>query len=123
MNLRGDVIEESLQNKSILKDLNIVSTRVEKITPEHKTPWLKQWTLHTIEVKKNDAKNLAEMLSKNLESNYWYIDYKNEDIHYIIFPNRVFEVSLEKPDEYKPVIKHGLSLGIPIYQLDFSPKI
>ena len=121
--MRGDVIEESLQDKSILKNLNIVSTRVEKVTEKHKTPWLKQWTLHTIEVPDAEGEKLAEKLSRTLEPNYWYIDYKNSDTHYIIFPKKVFRVNCKSPEEYKPVVSYGVSLNIPRYQLDFSPEI
>ena len=123
MNLRGDVIEESLQDKTVLKDLNISSTRVEKVTKSHKTPWLKQWTLHTIEVKENEASELASKLSKALEPNYWYIDFKNDGTHYIIFPNKVFKVNRKDPKEYNPVVSYGLKMGIPRHQLDFSPAI
>lgn len=123
MNLRGDVIEESLNDKSILKSLNIISTRVEKVTKSHKTPWLKQWTLHTVDINEDEAPQLAEKLSKKLEPNYWYIDFKNTDTHYIIFPYKTFKVNRKKPEQYKPVVKYGLELGIPDYQLDFSPYI
>lgn len=123
MNLKGDVIEESLQDSSVLKDLNIISTRVEKVTKDHKTPWLKQWTLHTIEVEEDEAAELAEKLSHKLTDNYWYIDYKDDDTHYVIFPNKVFKVNRHQPEEYKPVVSYGLSLNIPRYQLDFSPEI
>ena len=122
-NYRGDIIEESLSNKNVLKEVNIVSTRVEKVTADHKTPWLKQWTLHTIEVTPAEAEALAEKLSHSLDGNYWYIDFKNDKTHYIIFPNKVFTVNRSQPEQYKPVVSHGLSLNIPRHQLDFSPEI
>lgn len=123
MTLSGDIIEESLQDKAILKQLDITSTRVEQVTEDHKTPWLKQWTLHTIEVQAEEAAELAEKLSHALESNYWYVDYKNDDLHYIIFPNKVFRVDRRNTEAYKSVVSYGLSLNIPRYQLDFSPDI
>lgn len=122
-NLTGDIIEESLQDKQILKQLAVKSTRVEKVTKEHKTPWLKQWTLHTISVPEETAAQLAEELSHALEPDYWYIDYKNDSTHFVIFPNKVFKVNRKNTDEYKPVVSYGLSLGIPSYQLDFSPDV
>ena len=123
MSLRGDIIEESFQDKSVLKDLNIVSTRVEKVTKDHKTPWLKQWTLHTIDVEESQASSLANELSNKLEPNYWYVDFKNEATHYVIFPGKIFKVNRKAPEEYGPVVDYGLSLNIPIYQLDFSPEV
>ena len=54
-NYKGDIIEESLSDKSILKEVDIISTRVEKVADEHQTPWLSQWTLDTIEVSDSQA--------------------------------------------------------------------
>jgi hypothetical protein len=121
--LTGDVIEESLKDKSVLKNLDIKITRVEKVTKKHRTPWLKQWTLCTISVPEDKAASLAETLSQALEANHWYVDYKNDTTHYVIFPGKVFKVNRKQPKEYKPVVDYGLSLHIPIYQLDFSPEI
>lgn len=50
MEYRGVIIEESLENKDILKDVKILETKVEKVVEEHKTPWIKQWTLHTVAI-------------------------------------------------------------------------
>ena len=51
----------------------------------------------------------------------WYADFKNDKYHFIIFRNKVFRVDRNKPEEYEEVKKYGISLGIPDYQLDFSP--
>jgi len=45
-NFVGDITEESLENKDVLKKIAIISTRVEKVTAEHKTSWILEWTLH-----------------------------------------------------------------------------
>lgn len=50
MNFSGVIIEESLTDKSVLDDVKIVSTEIEPITEEHKTPWVSQWTMHTVEI-------------------------------------------------------------------------
>ncbi|OVE79317.1 hypothetical protein BVY00_00615 [bacterium G20] len=123
MDYEGVIIEESLKNKSILQNVNILSTKVEPVTKEHKTPWLKQWTLHTFKIPETNAEKVAEELSRALEPNYWYADFKNQSTHLIIFPKKVFKIDRSKPEQYRQVIEHGLSLGIPSYQLDFSPVI
>lgn len=123
-NLRGVIIEESLENKDILQKLKIIKTKVEKVTEEHKTPWLKKWTLHTVEIPEEKADSMAKELSKSLDSKHsWYADFKNNMLHYIIFRNKVFKVDRSKPEQYGNVTKYGLTLGIPDYQLDFSPHI
>lgn len=124
MNYKGIIIEESLCDKSCLKDLDIVSTKVEQVTESHQTPWLKQWTLHTVEIDENKADSVVLEISKALEKTHeWYADFKNKRFHYIIFRGKVFKVDRKIPEEYEEVKKHGISLGIPDYQLDFSPDI
>lgn len=122
-NYTGVIIEESLDDKAVLERVKIVKTKVEPVTEHHKTPWLKQWTLHTCEIPEENIDDVAEKLSKSLDDNYWYADFKNDNFHYIIFPNKVFKVDRSKPVQYVEVTKHGVSLGIPDYQLDFSPAI
>lgn len=124
-NFNGVIIEESLEKKDVLKKVKILKTKVEKVTPEHNTPYLKQWTLHTVEIFENQADEIAEELSKSLDSSHgdWYADFKNNSFHYIIFHNKFFKVDRSKPEQYKKAVKHGLSLGIPDYQLDFTPDI
>ena len=79
MNYKGVIIEESLENKDILKDVKIIETKVEEVTEEHKTPWIKQWTLHTVEISENQVKNVAEKISRALDLEHnWYADFKNE---------------------------------------------
>lgn len=123
-NYKGTIIEESLENKDVLKNVNIISTKVEEVTEEHKTPWIKQWTLDTVEISENQADFIAQELSQSLDSKHnWYADFKNDNFHYIIFRNKVFKVDRLDKEQYNKVVKYGISLGIPDYQLDFSPDI
>lgn len=119
MDYRGIIIEESLANKSVLDDVTIVKTVVEAVTEDHKTPWLKQWTVHTVEVPEEKAEEIINKISKALDVG-WYADYKNDNHHYIIFGNKIFKVDRKKPSLYKEVKEYGVSVGIPDYQLDFA---
>lgn len=120
----GIVIEESLGNTDILRELKIISTKVEPVTEDHKTPWLSQWTLHAVEVGEDEAQKAAEEISKSLDGEHaWYADFKNDTHHYVIFRDRVFQVRRDSKEEYDEVVQYGLSLGIPKYQLDFSPTV
>ncbi len=117
---KGVIIEESLENKDVLQKVKIIKTKVEEVTKEHKTPWVKQWTLHTVEISGSEADEIAKELSKSLDSEHnWYADFKNDKFHYIIFRNKVFKVNRSKTEQYQEVINYGLSLGIPDYQLNF----
>lgn len=123
MDYKGTIIEESLENKEVLKDLKIIKTEIESVTKEHQTPWLKNWTMHTVEIEESKADEIAEKISQSLEKEHnWYADFKNNNIHFIIFRNKVFRIARKK-EEYEKVKKYGVMLGIPDYQLDFSPEI
>ena len=119
----GTIISESLTNTDVLKKVEIVSTKVEPITPKHQTPWLKQWTLYKVRIPEEDAEKIAHEISESLDFSHessWYADFKTETHHYIIFLHKVF--SLERDDEkgYNEATKYGISLGIPEYQVDFA---
>ena len=123
MNYHGVIIEESLENKSVLKEVKTISTKVEPITDEHKTPWIKQWTLHTVEISGEKADDVANQLSQNLDKEHsWYADFKNEKFHYIVYRSKVFKVDLQNPVLYRDAKQYGISLGIPEYQVDFAPE-
>lgn len=124
MNFEGVLIEESLEDKTILDRLNIVSTEVEKVTDDHKTPWVSQWTLHTININPNDIDYISSEISEMLDSKHnWYADFKNDRTHYIIFRDKVFVIDRSSESQYAEAIKYGISIGIPAYQVDFSPHV
>lgn len=122
----GVIIEESLNDKSLLGLLKISSQKIEKVTGHHKTPWIEQWTLDTVEIPEEKAEVIAQSLSTSFDTshqNSWYADFKNEHVHYVIFPNKVFKIDRSKPELYAQIASYGFSQGIPSYQLDFSPAI
>jgi len=124
MKFTGVIIEESLENKDVLGDIQILETNIEELTAEHRTPWVRQWTLHMVEILEEQADAVAEKISYSLDSNHsWYADFKNDAFHYVIFRNKFFKVDRSKKEQYDDVVKFGLSLNIPDYQLDFSPYI
>ena len=123
-NHKGVIIGESLESLSILEKIKIIDTEIEPVTEKHKTPWIKQWTLHTVEILEDQADEIAKELSEILDSEHnWYADFKNANFHYIIFRNKVFKVDRSKKQQYDNVTKYGVSLGIPDHQLDFSLQI
>lgn len=123
MEYKGVIIRESLTDVSVFQKVRIVKTDVESITPRHKTPWVKQWTLYTVEVEEEKAKEIASILSKNIDTSHdhpWYADFKNDKFHYIIYPNKIFKVDLSNPVLFNDAQEYGITLGIPKYQVDFS---
>lgn len=119
-NYKGTIIEESLEDMKVLKKLNITATRVETITDEHQTPWLTQWTLHAVEIPEGEARQIAEELSQSLDRAHggaWYADFRNKTHHYVIYRDKVFCLDRTSKGQYDAARQHGLSLGIPAYQL------
>lgn len=120
MMYKGDIIEESLENKDILKRLSIISTRIEKVTDKHQTPWLSQWTLHTIEIKEIEAEKVAQELSGSIDINHigsWYIDFRNNTKHLVVFRDKVFHIDRGSKLQYDEMREYGVLLGMPEYQL------
>lgn len=124
MNYQGVIIEESLNNPSILKEVKILETRVERVTAHHQTPWLKIWTLHTVEIPEEKIEVFSEKISKVIgRKQSWYADFKNDTYHYIIFKNKIFKINRKSKEEYEKATNYGISLGIPAHQLDYSPEV
>lgn len=126
MPFRGVIIEESLEDKSILNEVKILRTEVEKVTSRHKTPWIKQWTKHTIVVPTKHAEAVTQRLASAIDYEHrgsWYADFKDNQIHYIIFRDRIFKINRKSKKQHNEANKFGEALGIPPYQLDFSPEL
>ncbi len=125
MDYTGVIIEESLKDASILKKVKVLDTRIEPVTEADKTPWLKIWTLHTVEIPEDQAESYAEEVRQALKIDHtaWYADFKNDTTHYIIFPQKIFKIDRTRAEEYQEASDYGISLGIPYYQVDFSQSI
>lgn len=126
MDYEGVIIEESLDDKAVLYKVKIVKTEVEKVTKKHATPWYEQWTLHTVRIPEKNASAIARELSRSISTAHdtnWYADFQNDKFHYIVFKGKVFKVRLGDEKGYSKATDYGISLGIPAYQVDFSPFI
>jgi len=121
----GVIIQESLVNTELLQHCKILSTRISLVTEEHQTPWLKQWTLHTVLVPAEKADEFASELSYSLQSSpvNWYADFKSEHHHYVVYPNRIFIIDRSDAEQYRRATEYGVSIGIPAHQVDFEPHM
>ncbi len=119
-NFKGVVIKESLGNTEILKRIKILSTKIEQVTPSHKTPWLKQWTLHTVEIPSESMDRISDELKNSLEKKHnWFMHFWKEGLLVVIFKDKIFKLPKDDKEAWRPAIEHGISLGIPKYQLNF----
>jgi len=119
---KGVIIEESLEDRSILKDPNlvIVGTEVEQMASQDQLE-AKQWTMDTVVVSPEKVHVIAYKISKSLDqSGHWYADFKNKLFHYVIFRDTIFCIERKNKEEYEKARHHGRLLGIPEGQLDFG---
>ncbi len=123
MNYQGVIIEESLENIGVLQLVKILKTKIDPVTEKHKSPWIKQWTLHTVEVSEEQAEKVAKKISESLDQEHnWYADFKNSATAFIIFRNKIFRVNRHSQKQYDEAKQYGISLGIPEYQVDFKAQ-
>lgn len=124
MPFSGILIEESLTSKDCLRLLRVVGRSSEKTTERHQTPWLRQWTMLRFEIDDaTDASIVAASIQDCLDAEHassWYVDFKNDAEHYIVFKDRLFRIDLSKPEQYDAVSMYGFELGMPPDQLDFG---
>lgn len=119
----GVIIEESLEDRTVLQRFPILKTEVEQVTEKFGTPWLTEWHLHTMEIPDEQIEEFAKEIERAIDTehqNSWFADFHNDTTHYIIFKNRTFKVDRTKDEDYDAAASHGVSIGIPGHQLTFS---
>jgi len=103
----GIIVSESLQSQDMLSEFTILSV---KETVQNK------WHLYTV----CGTKEVITHLSFVLIDTSWYTHFWNDTEVIIVFKNKVFIFKrLEFEDKKQEAIEYGVSLGIPIEQLDF----
>lgn len=120
MNYKGVIIEESLTDVSIIKELEIISHDVEFITEKEGTPWLDRWTMDTVWIPEDKIIEYTEKLSELIDNTHcsdWYCDFKNDNYHYVVFSNKVFCLDRSKKEDYMKMQEYAIRLGLPKHQL------
>jgi hypothetical protein len=126
MDYEGIIIEESLEDRSVLDSLQVLDRKVELTTPHHETPWLSQWTLITVRLPEATAGKVAQALSVAIDSEHagsWYAEFKNDAHHYVVYRDRVFYIDRRSREQYAEAVDYGVSRGLPEHQADFVALI
>lgn len=108
---KGIIVEESLDDKSILKDFVVLGSSVtDDVNP------LDRWHMYVVEV----DEDRIEKLSKVIKPKGWYSHFWNEegDIS-VIFRDKIFNFGKSDLIGRKEAVEYGMSVGIPVEQLDF----
>ena len=92
MVFKGVLIEESLLDKNVLNLGKTLKTQVEKVTKNHRTPWLNQWTCKTMEFPDENIDETCIKLQTALDGEHeWYIDLKNTRYEITIFKDNIMK--------------------------------
>lgn len=115
MDYIGTIVEESLSNLDILKEIEITDQSIEKVSERDNTPWLDKWTIDTVKIKEDESEELANKLSKIIDTkhcNDWYCDFKNDKYHYVVFKDKVFKLKKGKKTDYETMQEYASKVGL-----------
>jgi hypothetical protein len=103
---KGTIVENSLNDNSVLDDVEI-----------EKTWQSDDWVLHNVCI---DGKKIDE-IGKYLVEGPWYIHFwqVGTDKVFVVFKNKKFEILHSDKTTWGDAIRYGKNLGIPEEQLDF----
>jgi hypothetical protein len=107
--LHGTIIENSLKDKSILKQVKIVKTWQDD-----------DWILHDVLIGEESAREFGRYLNDGP----WYVHFWKEgkDDILVVFKDKIFTIKHSDKSTWQEAIDYGKSIGIPAEQLDFVIK-
>ncbi len=109
-NYIGLIIEESLKDKSILKELEILDLKVtDDINPADR------WHIYRVLVNKDQIKEIQKVI----DVGKWYIDFKSETDVVIVYKDRIFEYKKGDVEGRERAVEFGRLIGVPEEQLGF----
>ena len=106
---RGTIIENSLNDKKILENLQI-----------KKTHRLEDWLLHDVTVSEEQIGKLGQYL----DDGPWYMHFwqGGKDDVVVVFKDKTFKLKYSDKSTWTKAVDYGKSIGISEEQLDFSIK-
>lgn len=104
---RGTIVENSLNDKEILKNIKIQKTKNDE-----------DWVLHDVSVNEKQI----EKFGRYLNNGPWYMNFwkDNKEDMIVVFKDKSFRIKYSDKRTWQEAIEYGKTLGIPEEQLDFS---
>lgn len=104
--LQGTIVENSLSDPSVLKDLTVL-----KSWPDG------DWKLHQVRLNREQAIKLADHLCDGP----WYMHFwePGKDEVLVVFKSKTFDIKHSDKSTWSEAMAYGKSIGIPEEQLDF----
>jgi len=110
---KGVILEESLEDKSILKLVKIIKTDVSKLGGEDRV-----MTFHYFELDDKDKDRFVNRGIKAIKQSF-YMHIVKEGVMYVIYKSHMFKFSKGFP-ELETAREYGLSIGIIKKQMPFE---
>jgi hypothetical protein len=114
---QGVVLEESLENKSLLNLAKIVGTDIDKLEEEDRV-----MTFHKIEVSESERARFIKEAKDSLKPGF-YIHLCQDGRMYVIFKNKVFKFRKGQQSLLEKAREYGKSTGIISEQMPFEHLI
>lgn len=109
---QGVVVEESLADNRIINSLEIT-----KVTVTDENNPIERWHIYEVLVTQEDIERLSQDIKPG-----WYMHFWLGREVIVVFSGRQFELNYDDQVSWQPAIDYGLSVGIPLEQLDFIIK-
>jgi len=116
---KGVIIEESLDDKSLLSLVKIIKSRKTTLENENERGFL---TFHCIELNDSNLEKFIETAQKSIKNSF-YIHICKDNEMTVIFKNKLFRFSSDNPDEMNEAREYGISIGILKEQMPFEKLI
>jgi len=117
----GAIILESLRVGASLAGVRLVVRELKRYTVEGTSAEQPSvWSVLEFTAEDAHAEALAEVLTGVLDQPGWYVDFRNEEEIFVVFPGRVFRYRRGDDAARAEAQAFGRELGIPEQQLDWA---
>jgi hypothetical protein len=113
---RGVIIEESLEDPSLLDDLAITGSSAAQLEEE---AWLGEFKFVCVEVPDASVEVITALAAQVIKP-VWYLHLVNGDQMKVIFRDKVFTLNRADVDALQAVVEYGIGQGIHPAQLDLG---
>jgi hypothetical protein len=117
---RGCIVEESLEDRSLLDLVKIEKTKVSEDKDPATNGGFPVWHIHEVSFPRADLQKLVESLKKALKKAGWWCDLSGKEDICIVFRGKVFELKRNDRKAKSEVNKYARSVSVPEDQLPFS---
>lgn len=119
MNYKGVLIEESLDDTSILSKITIVSTKTTALEGEENRG---EFHFNNVEVSENVLNEVLDFISAHIQDG-WYFHLVKDDEIIVVFHNKVMKAHKGNTDKIEKIKEYGISQGILKEQLEIESLI